>query len=202
MNLGTPVPKRDRGALDPRCSCTSKLGSHSFSPLQPSSHVLLDKASPNSSSNIDFIEASADRVERFGRGEVDLERNFGAQDASRRIWIDSEKDEVYGGALRVASAPADEYTDAVSLTASSTVLDPARMPRIIGGETITGEDTDRGSLETGSGYSVEADEMIELRSQHSERDTWKILRDAWHKARSKRRWTGQKAVPPRFSFNT
>jgi hypothetical protein len=117
-----------------------------------------------------------------------------------RIRVGSEEEDAYGRALQIASV--DESEDAISVTASSTILDPTQMPRITSGEMIAGEDSDRGSLKTGSGYSIEADEMIELKSQHSKRHTWKNFRHAWHNVQSKRGWKGQKAVPSRFSFIT
>jgi hypothetical protein len=193
-NLAMPSPKWGRDTLGSRCSCCSKPESHSFSPSQLDSHAWLYPTSPTSSSSIDSIETSADHLPGCRGsvfGKIDLYRDLGTQNALRtNIYggeIRNSTDPQYG-ALRSMSAPAHESTDAISIAASSIVLSPAQMPKITCGDGIAGGDSDCRSLDTGSGYSVEVDEMIDLQSQQNEEDTWKdLLRQVWHKTRFKHR---------------
>jgi hypothetical protein len=82
-------------------------------------------------------------------------------------------------ALLAESAVENISTDTISITASSAVLSPAMMPRVVRGGMITDKGSDCDSLGTDSAYSVEADEMIEIQPQNWKRS----FRDAWHRAR-------------------
>jgi hypothetical protein len=114
-----------------------------------------------------------------------------AYDSDTRSDSDSHCD-----ALRVMSAQVSASTDAISTTASSAVLGPALLPRIVSGQMLADEGSDCDSPSTGSAYSIEADEMIKIQSQD-----WKhLFRDAWHRTRSKRRLKGRRADAPRCSF--
>jgi hypothetical protein len=79
-------------------------------------------------------------------------------------------------------------TDALSVTASSAILSPAMMPKVARVGAIADEGSNCDSMDSDSGFSVEADEMIEIQSQ-----AWKhLFRGVWHRARSIRGLKGLK----------
>jgi hypothetical protein len=134
-------------------------------------------------------------------------RDSKMQKASHVMRTRGQKDKVYKSnmgsetdpelhALPAVNVLAHTSTDAISITASSTVLSPAMMPRIIHGGMMTGEGSDCDSVEITSAYSVEADEMIGTQSR-----AWKhLFRDVLHKTRLIRGSKGQKTDRPRDSF--
>jgi hypothetical protein len=79
-------------------------------------------------------------------------------------------------------------TDALSVTASSAILSPAMMPKVARVGAIADEGSNCDSMDSDSGFSVEADEMIDMQSQ-----AWKhLFRGVWHRARSIRGLKGLK----------
>ena len=84
--------------------------------------------------------------------------------------------------------PANTSTDTLSITASSAILSPAMMPKVIHTKATADESSDCDSMGSSSAFSVEADEMIGMQS-HAWRDPF---RDVWHKARWIRGMRGQK----------
>lgn len=212
---------RNAGAPDQRCTDTSEPKTRSLSPPHPRSHTWLGQSSSTLSSNAASADSCVNcpenynpthRQELLGRGRGTLGRvspigdldnqnvlqsmqtggwEEKAYDSDARSDLDSHCD-----ALRVAIAQVNISTDAISATASSAVLGPTLMPNIVCGGMVADKDFDCDSPETGSEYSVEADEMINVQPQ-----VWKhVFRDAWQRARSKRGLKGQKADTPRCSF--
>lgn len=79
-------------------------------------------------------------------------------------------------------------TDTLSVTASSAILSPAMMPKVARVGAIADEGSNCDCKDSDSGFSVEADEMIEMQSQ-----AWKhLFRGVWHRARSIRGLKGLK----------
>lgn len=151
------------------------------------------------------------REELLGRGRDTLGRvgpkgDLKTQNVLRSMRTGSCEDKAYDSdasgnfdsrcdALRVVSAQVSASTDAISTTASSAVLGPALLPRIVSGQ-MADKGSDCESPSTGSAYSIEADEMIKIQSQ----DWKRLFRDAWHRTRSKRRLKGRRVDAPRCSF--
>jgi len=220
-NLTLSASNRSLGAPDQRCAYTFEPKTRSLPPPHPRLHAWLDQSSPALSSNVTSVDSCVncpgryDRTQReglFGRGRDTLGRvgpkdDLKTQNVLRSMQTGSWEENAYDSdarsdfdsrcdALRVVSAQASASTDAVSTTASSAVLGPALLPKIVCGQTLADEGSDCESPSTDSAYSIEADEMIKIHSQD-----WKCLfRDAWHKALSKRRLKGRKADAPRCSF--
>lgn len=83
---------------------------------------------------------------------------------------------------------ANTSTDTLSITASSAILSPTMMPRVVRARATADESSDRNSMGSCSAFSIEADEMIQMQSQ-----AWRnLFRDVWHKARSIRGMKGRK----------
>lgn len=83
---------------------------------------------------------------------------------------------------------ASTSTDTLSITASSAILSPAMMPKVIHTKATADESSDCDSMGSSSAFSVEADEMIGMQSH-----AWRSLfRDVWHRARSIRGMKGQR----------
>lgn len=93
---------------------------------------------------------------------------------------------------------ANASTDTLSVTASSTILSHAMMPRVVRARATADESSDCDSMGSSSALSVEADEMIEMQSQ-----AWKhLFRDVWRRARSIRETKGQRIGSSlRYRFN-
>lgn len=220
-DLTLSASNRNPGAPDQRCAYTSEQKTQSLSQSHPRSHTWLGRPSPALSSNAASVDPCVScpgnydptyRQELLGRGcgtlgiaspKGDLDKQNDLRSMRTRGWEDRAYDsgarsdfDLHYDELRVVSAQANVSTDAISATASSAVLGPTLMPRIVCGGMMADEGSDCDSPGTGSAYSVEADEMIGTQSQ-----AWKhVFRDAWHRARSKRGLKGQKADAPRCSF--
>ena len=220
-NLTLSASNRSLGAPDQRCTYTAESKTRSLPPPHPNSHAWLGRSSPALSSNAASVDCCVNcpekydpthREDLFGRGRGTLGRvgpegDLETQNILRSMQTGGWEEKAYNndgrsdfdshcGALQVASAQANVSIDAISTTASSAVLGPALLPRIVCGGMVADEGSDCYSPRTGSEYSVEADEMIKIQSQ-----PWKhLFRDAWHRTRSKRGLKGQKANTPRYSF--
>ena len=184
----------------------------------------LGRASPDAIGDLDLYSVYAsyrgpddDRVdaERASEFELDalegadLVRDLKTEGVTHFMRVSGEDDEARKSDTRIntdsglhasrsASALSDVSADTVSVAASSTVLNPTMMPRIVCEETTGNGGSDHGSLESASTYSVEADEMIDVHHQ-----VWKYLaRDAWKRARLKRKSKSQNKDVSRFSFTT
>jgi hypothetical protein len=220
-NLTLSASNRSLGAPDQRCAYTSEPKTRSLPPPHPHLHAWLDQSSPALSSNTTSVDSCVNcsgrydqtpREELFGRGrdtlgKVGLKGDLKTQNVLRSMQTGSCEDKAYDSdarsdfdshcdALRVVSAQVSASTDAISTTASSAVLSPALLPRIVSGKMLADKGSDCDSPSTGSAYSVEADEMIKIQSQ----DWKRLFRDTWHRARSKRRLKGRRADAPRCSF--
>lgn len=220
-NLTLSASNRSLGAPDQRCAYTFEPKTRSLPPPHPRLHAWLDQSSPALSSDATSVDSCVNcperydqtqREELFGRGRDTLGRvgpkgDLKTQNVLRSMRTGSCEDKAYDSdarsdfdshrdALRVVSAQESASTDAISTTASSAVLGPALLPKIVSGQMLADEGSDCDSPSTGSAYSIEADEMIKIQSQDWKRLFW----DAWHRTRSKRRLKGRRADAPRCSF--
>lgn len=195
--------------------CVSSHRPHSVTRLgQASANIRRDPTSINSSAGHTGLKCDRTHLEQSSELEyddasrrLDPLRDFTMQNVLHMMQTSGQEDGAYKSdmrsdtkqklhALPAESAPASISTDTISITASSAVLSPAMMPRVVCGGRIADGGSDCDSLEIASAYSVEADEMIGTQSR-----AWKhLLRDVLHRARLIRGSKGQKTDGPKGSF--
>lgn len=157
-----------------------------------------DRIHPDESAELDCdVWRKSDPIRTFKTRKVlHMMRTSGQKNGVHQTDVSSDTDpELH--ALPAVSVPAvNTSTDAVSITASSAVLSPAMMPKVVHGEIVADKVSDEDSVEVASLYSVEADEMIGMQPQ-----AWKhLFRDVLHRARLLHRPRGQKTGSPSGSF--
>jgi hypothetical protein len=153
------------------CEYTSQSEARCMSSRHPCSQTWLGQASANVTSDI----ASANSC--MGYPSLKYNRKHPEEGVHKSDMCSDTDPESH--ALLAESAVENISTDTISITASSAVLSPAMMPRVVRGGMIADEGSDCDSLGIDSAYSVEADEMIEIQPQNWKRS----FRDAWHRAR-------------------
>jgi hypothetical protein len=213
-DITRPVWNRDLETTGHSCARDSRFGTRYLSSRHANSKTRLGRAFANMGSNPTTIGSCTgytgmgyDRMHPDESSELghdvlrrsDPTRDSKRQKVSHTMRTRGQRDGVYESdigsdtdpelyALPAVNVPADMSTDAVSITASSAVLSPAMMPRVIRGGTMVGEGSDCDSVDTTSAYSVEADEIIGTQSQ-----AWKqLFRGVLHRTRLIRGLKGQK----------
>jgi hypothetical protein len=188
------------------CICVEAFRSHTpcFPPRHQHTQKRYDQASHPAMNNFACVEpctpcygSKHKRLERSlaidcGTSERDdLMHDFRTHETSNVMRMsdrqEAMRDSGVGSDTKPARHPlsaervsANTSTDTLSVTASSAILSPATMPKVVRARATADESSDCDSMGSNSAFSVEADEMIEMQSH-----AWRhLFRDVWHRARS------------------